>query len=814
MRVSVVICTYNRADALRLTLDALRYQTFRDFEVVVVNGPSTDHTLDVLREWSKVIKTASNPEPNLSISRNLGIASSAGDLVAFIDDDAIPEFDWLADIVAAFEADDIGEVAGVGGLVFDHTGTRFQFRFAASSRLGEPKLSDTTPFDDLSIPGGFWFPYLQGTNAVFRRSVLEEVGGFDETFDYYLDETDLCARIVDAGYTLRQLNDAHVHHKFLASSIRNDNRIFTRWYPVIKNLTYFGYRHALDEVGEAAVLEKGRAELAYRVRESRMHERFGELPAGTAERVQAEGEQAVEDGRRLGQAAGAARLAPLAVAAAPFLAFPTFDRSTGRTYVLVTSTWGDGASGGIARFMSDVAPRLVRFGHEVRVVTTSTDNSRVDLESGLWMHRIDPLFGGALPGTSGSIDRFASGAATEVARISTFRAVDAVYGPAWDMEVLPIIRTTSLPVVAFLATPVAVTNHLVDTAQYHPDPYASLLLALEQEIFDSADMLHADSRSVVDVIAHRYARSLDPARVHVAHLGAPDRPLATPTAHDGDTHVLYVGRLEPRKGITDLLTAISLLAPANPALRFTIAGAENVGEGVVVAPWLRRHDGAEWLDRVRFTGAVDEATLDELETTADIAVIPSLYESFGLTVVEAMRRATAIVTTRAGAIPELVEHDREALLVPPRSPAVLATAIDLLARDPERRRRLGDAARRRYEAEFTIERAAERLNEMLGAVRHHPGPAARLGAGDGADLAIGCARAVRLVVRASHGTTVDVHGRRMAVAATPDGWLRRVDVPAATLHHDPLRVSVVEGTIEITGVVTIGEQSIGGKSGR
>ena len=254
MRVSVVVCTYNRVDALGVTLDALRYQEFAEFEVIVVNGPSTDDTSAVLDAWREDVKVVENPVANLSVSRNLGIRAAAGDLVAFIDDDAIPEFDWLADIVAEFERDSTGEVAGVGGLVFDHNGTKFQFRFAASSRLGEPKLSDCRPFDELCLPGGFWFPYLQGTNAVFRRDILDAIGGFDETFDYYLDETDLCARIVDAGYLLRQIDDAHVHHKFLPSAMRNEKRVYTRWYPVIKNLTYFGFRHALDEVGEEAIL--------------------------------------------------------------------------------------------------------------------------------------------------------------------------------------------------------------------------------------------------------------------------------------------------------------------------------------------------------------------------------------------------------------------------------------------------------------------------------------------------------------------------------------------------------------------------------
>src|SRR4051812_13033994 len=118
MKVSVVICTYNRAAGLRQTLKALRYQTHRDFEVVVVAGPSTDDTASVLAEFDGAIRTASCPVRNASRSRNLGIAATAGEVVAFIDDDAIPEPAWLADLVAAYDDD---RVAGAGGLVYDPT---------------------------------------------------------------------------------------------------------------------------------------------------------------------------------------------------------------------------------------------------------------------------------------------------------------------------------------------------------------------------------------------------------------------------------------------------------------------------------------------------------------------------------------------------------------------------------------------------------------------------------------------------------------------------------------------------------------------
>ena len=98
----------------------------------MVNGPSTDDTLEVLRPWREHIRYFDNPERNLSVSRNIGLRATNGELIAFIDDDALPEPEWLAQAIPAF---DDPEVAGAGGIVFDHTGMALQYRYAATNRL-------------------------------------------------------------------------------------------------------------------------------------------------------------------------------------------------------------------------------------------------------------------------------------------------------------------------------------------------------------------------------------------------------------------------------------------------------------------------------------------------------------------------------------------------------------------------------------------------------------------------------------------------------------------------------------------------------
>ena len=183
MLLSVIINTYNRCESLRTTLESLSNQSCSDFEVVVVNGPSTDDTEKVVMDFPNV-KLVSCPERNLSISRNLGIDYSAGDIVAFIDDDAIAEYNWVRDILLAYTDDKVG---GVGGLVYDYTGVHLQYKYSSCDRLGDTDFYIMPPFDRYNTPNCEKFLYLQGTNCSFRRSCLEEIGGFDEEFEYYLD---------------------------------------------------------------------------------------------------------------------------------------------------------------------------------------------------------------------------------------------------------------------------------------------------------------------------------------------------------------------------------------------------------------------------------------------------------------------------------------------------------------------------------------------------------------------------------------------------------------------------------------------------
>jgi GT2 family glycosyltransferase len=265
------------------------------FEICVVHGPTEDGTKAVLQKWKRRIKVAANPERNLSISRNIGIAMAAGDFVAFIDDDAFPSPQWLSELAAAFGDPKVG---GAGGVVMDHTGAKTQYVFSSANRLGNTNSCHKMPVE--STPFSFEFPYLQGVNCAFRREALLSVGGFDEEFDFYLDETDLCCRLIDAGWVVKQLPNAIVHHRSLPSAIRDEQKITHSRYSVLKNKLYFSLVNSPAHHQAEQAIQDMKVFVAGNEEDIRHHTESGQLPPGTLDAFHADAARAWKVGLERG----------------------------------------------------------------------------------------------------------------------------------------------------------------------------------------------------------------------------------------------------------------------------------------------------------------------------------------------------------------------------------------------------------------------------------------------------------------------------------------------------------------------------------
>jgi glycosyltransferase involved in cell wall biosynthesis len=189
-RVSVNIAVKDRREMLAACLDGLAAQTYRDFDVVVVDNGSTDGTPEEAARDRGLRLRVITQLGSLGAVRNAGVAASTGEIVAFVDSDCVPTRDWLAHGVAAFGDDSIATVQGA-----------------------------TLP--DPSAERGRWYVSQELTafthryeacNLFYRRTALLAAGGFDEQIGFFGEDSVAGWAVRRLGYRERFAAAAVVHH--------------------------------------------------------------------------------------------------------------------------------------------------------------------------------------------------------------------------------------------------------------------------------------------------------------------------------------------------------------------------------------------------------------------------------------------------------------------------------------------------------------------------------------------------------------------------------------------------------------------------
>lgn len=364
LRFSVVVASNGRPEWLARCLKGLRHLDYPVFEVVVVaDTPSLMALADdpVLA----LCKTVTFDAEHLAEARNAGIAVAAGEVVAFIDDDAVPEPNWLIHHARALETTgagaSVGFVRGRNGLTFQSQAASVD---AEAETHAEPAPEAATC--PAVLPGRAI--KLVGTNAAIRRDCLLAVGGYDPAFRFYLEDSDISLRLASIGVGLAVAPLAEVHHAFAASGRRTSRRMPRRLFEIGRSTALFLRRHP----GLVAAEMKDRMDRRERRRLLR------HMVRGTCE---------PRDVARLlsdldaGWSAGLAESLPdiaLESAATDFLAMPRI--SAGHT-VLSSRLFG-------RRAMKKKAAQLVAEGHRVSVFSFSLTLIRhhvVFTPTGYWL---------------------------------------------------------------------------------------------------------------------------------------------------------------------------------------------------------------------------------------------------------------------------------------------------------------------------------------------------------------------------------------------------------------------------------------------
>jgi glycosyltransferase involved in cell wall biosynthesis len=261
---SVVVCTLNRAKTLQKALDAALNLKARQVEIIVVNGPSTDETDCLLQTYGDRIQVLQNPNANVSQSRQIALEHATGDIIVSLDDDVIPPEDWLLRLGEVYDRE--GEKCGaVGGIILDKTQGEdvVQYAYGYTNVMSRDRVYKDKEFQFADQRSPHWFPMLMGANSSYRREVLEQIGGFDEFYEYFLEETDICIRLIQAGYRICYTN-VEVEHYPQKSHNRQNQKWLTCWYSVAKNTTYFALKYGFKKVAFPSFVVQLAGLLTYR----------------------------------------------------------------------------------------------------------------------------------------------------------------------------------------------------------------------------------------------------------------------------------------------------------------------------------------------------------------------------------------------------------------------------------------------------------------------------------------------------------------------------------------------------------------------
>src|SRR5437667_249445 len=194
--ISVVVCSHNGASTIRDTLDGLQSLDYPDVEVILVNDGSTDSTPEIASHYPVRLITTENR--GLSHARNNGINAATKEIIAFIDDDAYPDEDWLRFLALSLKDT---KLVGTGGPNLSPAGDGWKAEAIANAPGPNPVLLSDRIAE-----------HIPGCNMAFRREALEAIGGFDPHFRIAGDDVDLCWRLQERGGVIGYAPAALVWH--------------------------------------------------------------------------------------------------------------------------------------------------------------------------------------------------------------------------------------------------------------------------------------------------------------------------------------------------------------------------------------------------------------------------------------------------------------------------------------------------------------------------------------------------------------------------------------------------------------------------
>lgn len=331
--------------------------------------------------------------------------------------------------------------------------------------------------------------------------------------------------------------------------------------------------------------------------------------------------------------------------------------------------------GGVTAHISELSHQLIGMGHQVKILAPYSP-ARTD---GLDQNFV-PL-GRSVPIPSGG----------SVARIALSPSLYRQVRNLLEREKFDVIHLHE-PMAPYLPLAVLQSSKAVNIGTFHAF-HGSGRLYIWSSPFLKVWFSRLSGHIAVSPAALSHVSRFFPGNYHLIPNGIDldffgSQPPPLPEFCDGKTNILFVGRLEKRKGLRYLLEAYSRLKWDFPDTRLIVVGPGNPDKDCY------RILAERNLRDVVFVGAVDHAVLPRYYSTADIFCSPATgKESFGIVLLEAMAAGKPIVASRIQGFSYIVKHGEQGLLVPPKDPGALADSLGTLIQNPDLRAKMGSRGR-------------------------------------------------------------------------------------------------------------------------
>ena len=377
----------------------------------------------------------------------------------------------------------------------------------------------------------------------------------------------------------------------------------------------------------------------------------------------------------------------------------------------------DTAFGGIATYVQQAAKMLMARGHHVEIIAGSSEEPRSYGDEGVLVHTV-----------KSDAASFPIGAGELFAERHKSVRFDVLEGPEFGADASEAVRhVPDIPLVVKLHTSLSLMRTISVPAipwvnrvrirlgawrrgrrpGWETDPSKDVECAHTLQ----ADEIAAPCKSIAEVMRREW--KLDPDLISLVPLPyvPSERLLSIPCGSGNTDNVLFLGRLELRKGVVELAKAVRLVARRLPGVRFRFVGADQPGPG----------GGGSMIDHMKslmgpyapcaeFSGAVPMNEVSNVLSTASVCVYPSHWENFPLVCLEAMAAGRAVIGSEAGGMAEMLDGGRCGILIRPFRPQLIAEQIIRVLSDPETARTMGERARARILSDYSAERIA-RLQE-------------------------------------------------------------------------------------------------------